>query len=332
MAAILKIFTNEEFHDLAVVERGAQLILGRSVDVDISVPEDPKISSNHLKIRSAGGQFEIEDLGSTNGTFLKTEQVTKVILEFGEVFRCGGTDFVFVPKSEQSAHSTMADSGSVAAAPPEAAPAAAQPPEKSTPPASAEETPQAVADAPGFCEETALAVMNRFELAKEIPFAPEEGESPADFVTKLANSDEPNHCLLFMSYALEKRSAVWWLTRCVQEVESILDDNDREMLSLAEQWVAAPSDANRRKAMESAEALEMSTPAAWAGVGAFWSGGSMAPPEAPAVEPADNLAGKAISGGAIMASVFHAPEKALDKQKSFTQLGVDVAAGKIPWE
>lgn len=328
MTAILKIFANEEFHDLAVIERGAQLILGRSVDADISVPDDPKISSNHLQILSAGGQFQIEDLGSTNGTFLKTEQITKKILEFGEVFRCGATDFVFVPKSEQNANSTMADSSAVAGA---AVAAPAETPAPQPVAANAGADSKSEAGAPGYCEETALAVIERFGLKGEIPFTPEEAESPADFAMKLAKTGEPNHCLLFMSYALDKRSGVWWLTRCIHEVKSILDANDEAMLGLAEKWVAAPSDANRRKAMEGAEKLEMSTPAAWAGVGAFWSGGSMAPPDVPAVEPADNLAGKAISGGAIMASVFHAPEKALEKQKVFVQLGVDIAAGKIPW-
>lgn len=316
MSAILRIYADEEFRDLSTVEKGVELLLGRGLDVDISVPDDPKISSNHLRILSAGSQFQIEDLGSTNGTFLKTEQISKAFLEFGEVFRCGGTDFVFVPQSEQDAQATIADSGAVASA--AAAPAAA-------------ESSQSLAEVPGFCEETSTAIMQRFELSKEIPFAPEEGESPADYAMKLAKSEEPNLCLLFLSYALEKRSAVWWLTRCIQEVECLLDDNDREMFQLAEKWVVEPNDANRRNAMAFAEEMEMSTPACWAGVGAFWSGGSMAPPEAPPVEPKDNLAGKAISGGAIMASVFHTPEKALDKQKSFTQLGVDIAEGKIPW-
>lgn len=58
----------------------------------------------------------------------------------------------------------------------------------------------------------------------------------------------------------------------------------------------------------------------------------MAPPDVPAVEPKDNLAGKAISGGAIMASVFHAPEKAPEKQKGFIQLGIEIAEGKLPWD
>lgn len=323
MSAILRIYANEQFHDLTVVERGAELILGRSPEADISVPDDPKISSNHLRIRSAGSQFEIEDLGSTNGTFIGEEQISIVILEFGESFRCGATDFVFVPKEEgQSATATIADSGAMASAAGSQAVAAA--------PAVAATT-VSVADTPGFLEPTAIAVMNRFEIQEEIPVAPEEGETPADFAQRLSGTGEPNHCLIFLAYALEKRSAVWWLTRCIREVESILDANDQKMLELAEKWVQVPSDENRRAAMAHAESMEMSTPACWAGVGAFWSNGSMSPPDAPVVEPKDDLAGKAISGGAIMSSVFHAPEKAPDKQKVFTTLGVAVAAGEHPW-
>lgn len=305
MSAILRIFSDNQFRDLAVVEEGAELTLGRSLEVDISVSEDPKISSSHLKIRAAGGAFEIEDLGSTNGTFLNDQPVTKSPIHLGEMFRCGGTEFVIVAPAKTHAHATVSDPVTLAVV---------------------------AASQPEFCQATASEILERFEIANEFPIPPVPEESPGEFALRLANSGEPNFCLMFLSYALEKRAAVWWLTRCIQEVECLLDDNDREMIRLAEEWVTKPDDQHRRKAMKHAEMMEMSTPACWAGVGAFWSGGSMAPPDAPVVEPKDNLAGKAISGGAIMASLFHSPEKALDKQKAFTQLGVDIANGKIPWK
>lgn len=304
MTAILKVLTEGQFQDLAVIEEGAELVLGRSLDVEISVPDDAKMSGSHLRIQASEGKFAIEDLGSTNGTFLNSEPVAQATIAFGEVFCCGGTEFVIVEKGTENPVATISDSSSLAAV---------------------------AATEAGFCVGSLDEIIDRFELQKNLPLTPEPEETPANFALRLSDLDEPNHCVTFLAYALEKRAAVWWLTRCIEEVECLLDDNDREMLRLAEAWVVEPTDAHRRQAMEHAEMMEMSTPACWAGVGAFWSSGSMAPVDSPTVEPKDNLAGKALSGGAIMASVFHAPENAFEKQKNFTQLGIDVAAGNLPW-
>lgn len=308
MPAILKALNGEEFVEIAELKDGQAMILGRNFDADIAVAGDPKISGNHLKMVIQGGQVQIEDLQSTNGTFVKDERVMQAQLALGDSFRCGGTQFVVVDESAAAMRTTMTEVDAVPISAPK------------------------VAATPAFSEPTAKSVVDRFQIADQLAQAPGDDESTADFAIRLANGEEPNHCVTFMAYALEKRTAVWWLTQCIEQVESILDDHDRLMLQLAEKWVQDPSDANRRQAMAHAEKLEMSTPSCWAGVGAFWSGGSMAPPDAPVVEPKDNLAGKAISGGAILASVFRKPEHAFEKQKSFIQIGVDIAEGRMPWE
>jgi len=83
--------------------------------------------------------------------------------------------------------------------------------------------------------------------------------------------------------------------------------------------------------MKLAESLEMGTPAAWSGVGAFWSHGSMAPENAPDVPAPDALAGKAISGGAILASVIHSPEKAPERRQQFVELALKISSGELGW-
>jgi hypothetical protein len=103
------------------------------------------------------------------------------------------------------------------------------------------------------------------------------------------------------------------------------------MLQLAEDWVRQPSDDARRKAMQMAESLEMESPAAWAGVSAFWSHGSMAPPSAPDVPAPDHLTGKAVTGGAILATVLRNPEKAAERRQLFTEIAIRIADGKLPW-
>lgn len=307
MPVVLKALIGEKYRDLAKIEEGVEVVLGRSLDADISLADDPKISGIHLRIRPEVDGVLIFDLKSTNGTFIGQDQISEGKVAIGEMFRCGGTQFVFTDSVSQATNqrATLSDLPALGIL------ATAQ---------------------IGFWDLSADEVLDRFALKESFEDPPNPGEAPGEYALRLAATKVPNASVTFTAYALEKRTAVWWLTRCIRQAEALLDQRDEEILKAAEAWVLEPSDANRRQAMKLAESLEMSTPACWACVGAFWSQGSMAPPEAPPVEVKDHLCGKAISGGAIMASVFHHPEKALDKQIAFTQLGVNIAAGQLPWE
>ena len=98
-------------------------------------------------------------------------------------------------------------------------------------------------------------------------------------------------------------------------------------LSLAEAWVLEPSEANRRAAMAAAEASEFKTPASWAAVAAFWSGGSMAPADLPEVPPAENLTGKAVTAAVMIAVGLGEPDKMEDRYRQLLARGLDVARG-----
>jgi len=60
-----------------------QLIIGRSSELDIVLVED-MVSRKHAKITLAGGKITIEDLGSTNGTFVNGEKVKTSRLKEGD--------------------------------------------------------------------------------------------------------------------------------------------------------------------------------------------------------------------------------------------------------
>lgn len=60
-----------------------QLIIGRSSELAIVLVED-MVSRKHAKITLAGGQVTIEDLGSTNGTFVNGEKVKSSRLKEGD--------------------------------------------------------------------------------------------------------------------------------------------------------------------------------------------------------------------------------------------------------
>ena len=69
--------------DLAVV-------IGRGADCDISLA-DTYLSTRHARIANDSGDLSIEDLGSTNGTYVNQELLRgRVLLERGDMIQVGG--------------------------------------------------------------------------------------------------------------------------------------------------------------------------------------------------------------------------------------------------
>jgi len=74
---------------------GSEVILGREEGIGIAVP-DPEVSRQHARVVWQGGYYYLEDLGSTNGTFLNGTPVTGAqILRAGDSIGIGQTLLVF---------------------------------------------------------------------------------------------------------------------------------------------------------------------------------------------------------------------------------------------
>lgn len=71
---------------------GDSISIGRTPDNDVSLPNDTNISRNHAHISlGENDEYWIEDLGSSNGTFVNNEQVTnKRLLQNGDLLNIGG--------------------------------------------------------------------------------------------------------------------------------------------------------------------------------------------------------------------------------------------------
>jgi hypothetical protein len=74
--------------------RPGENFLGRGFANDFKF-EDPSVSSSHCKIVVADGNVMINDLGSTNGTFVNRAQVKEAPLQNGQLVRLGSVDMVF---------------------------------------------------------------------------------------------------------------------------------------------------------------------------------------------------------------------------------------------
>lgn len=67
-----------------------ELIIGREVDNDIALPLDSLISRSHARITCENGEYWLEDLGSSNGTYIGENRIEeKVRLPLGTIFRVG---------------------------------------------------------------------------------------------------------------------------------------------------------------------------------------------------------------------------------------------------
>jgi hypothetical protein len=130
------------------------------------------------------------------------------------------------------------------------------------------------------------------------------------------------------AHALPKREAVWWACMCaLHTAPADLPAHDLAAREAAELWVRQQSDTARRSAMACAQATAFGTPEAWAAVGAFWSGDSMAPEGQAAVPPAPYLAGTAVAGAVTLAAVRGEVSRQPARLQRFLASARNIAAG-----
>jgi len=180
---------------------------------------------------------------------------------------------------------------------------------------------------------TAAEVCKHFALGDEAKKLLRDGLTPAQFLDTLIEKQQFPDAVRFLAHALPKQEAVWWACVCARSVGgSNPPPKIAAALQAAEKWVADPSEGNRRAAMPAAEAAEFKTPAGCAAVAAFWSGGSLAPPNVPAVPPGEYLTAHGVAGSVMLAAVQSEPEKAPEKNRKFLAQGIEVAKGTLRWK
>jgi hypothetical protein len=91
---------------------GVPVVVGRSSDLDMVLVEE-MVSRRHARIELSGGVVRVEDLGSTNGTFVNGERVSQGTLSEGDRLLIGTSILKLVVLEEQvsGAHSHLAVPG-----------------------------------------------------------------------------------------------------------------------------------------------------------------------------------------------------------------------------
>ncbi|MBN2510611.1 MAG: GGDEF domain-containing protein [Spirochaetales bacterium] len=74
---------------------GKDYLIGRSPKHDVFL-SDPTVSRNHARMRWDDGSFVLEDMNSTNGTWINTQKIITRRLEGGEIVQVGRIEFEFI--------------------------------------------------------------------------------------------------------------------------------------------------------------------------------------------------------------------------------------------
>jgi diguanylate cyclase (GGDEF)-like protein len=80
---------------------GTTLEIGRSAAVGISLPEVMSISRKHARLRYLGPVVTVEDLGSTNGTYINGQPIHgRTVLRSGDRFQTAAVHFKFLHEQD----------------------------------------------------------------------------------------------------------------------------------------------------------------------------------------------------------------------------------------
>lgn len=190
--------------------------------------------------------------------------------------------------------------------------------------------PDTVAAGPPLVKVTRSAA----EICALFPLSPEgravlhPALSPAEFLDRLCAGGLAIDAIRFLAHALPRREAVWWACLSARSVVDGAAPAETHAVETAEAWVYHPDEEHRRAAAAAADAVGNSeSPARWAATAAAWSGGSLAPPEAPVVPPAETLTAQAAAGAVLLASVKPEPGRAPERHRQAIAQAVDIARG-----
>ncbi|MBP2298717.1 DUF6931 family protein [Azospirillum picis] len=166
------------------------------------------------------------------------------------------------------------------------------------------------------------------DLSPEAKALLSPGLPTAAFLKALIDAELYVDAIRLLGMALPRREAVWW--GCLAARGALPADAppaDADALAAAEAWVFRPSEENRRAAFAPAQAANFETACAYAAMGAFWSGGSLAPPDAAVVvPPGDGLTGTAAAAAVLMAAAA-VPKEIKARQKAALVQALDIANG-----
>jgi hypothetical protein len=165
---------------------------------------------------------------------------------------------------------------------------------------------------------TAAEICANVDLQKPARQLLREGMNPQEFVAALIDNKKYVDAIDFLAHALPVREAIWWGCLCMQHaMGDDLPAPDRAAATAAVRWVIEPTEETRAAAKAPAEAAGPASPAGALAAAANQTGESI------------GASAEAIARAVKLASIKTEAPKISKLQKSYVDLAIEVAQGRL---
>lgn len=287
--------------------------IGRTEWADFSFPGDAALAEVHFAVQCQSQGARVRLLAADQKLLVNDQPVTEADLKHGDRIQAGKSTFTlqFDGHAEPVATTAaVAVGGAVVAAGAAAAAASAPEPPK---------------------EPTAEEIAEYLQLSEEVKGVAKTVKTGPELVATLASKRKFVPAIRVQAHLLPKRHGVFWGFLCVQAVfQGKLPAKEQAAADAAEQWVRDPSEIRRYECEAAAEATTYDLSGSWVATAAFWSGGSLTPPDQPEVPPDERLTGQALTSALMIAAVHQDPGQDADRYQLFLKTAQQLASGAIP--
>lgn len=146
------------------------------------------------------------------------------------------------------------------------------------------------------------------------------------FLSSLCAEELFNDAFLALARTLPSQYAIIWAERCVDQfLGRDPKPLEQQCVGQVRQWLSDPSDANRRAALQAAEASEFEGGCAWLAAAVGFSGGSLAPPDLAEVPPPPHLTAVAVAACLTLLAMAN-PDTAAETSNTAINNGLAMVA------
>lgn len=126
--------------------------------------------------------------------------------------------------------------------------------------------------------------------------------APADYLATLKAEKRQEEAVTYLALALPRFDGVAWAADMLAAVPAKVGSPEAAAMAAVRAWIDRPDDQRRRAAWAAGEAAPDWSPERLLTHAVFLSGGSIAPPDVPAVQPAADLSGRMVAAAIVTAA------------------------------
>ena len=316
MQLTLQITTGPHTGRKVLLRSGQVARVGRTEWADFSFPRDAELADVHFAVQCQLAGARLRKLAADRPLAVNAQEVSEAELQPGDIIHAGQSSFqvAFDGQTTPTGDKQTAVGASIATAGAVGAAVAV-----------------ATVDTAGENQPTAKEIAEYLEMSDDALAVAATVKTGPDLITALEKGGEFAKAVRVQAHLLPKRQAVWW---GILSVEDACGDGltlaEAAARDAARNWVEDPSEKHRRQCDAAAGKTKLNGPGGWLAMSAFWSGGSLMPPEMNAVPPDERLTGQAVANSLMIAAVSGDPTKAKQRYRAFLAKAADVASGKTP--